>query len=229
MHLAVEARLGDDVRAIRLQRAAVVVQAHAGHPADQPVRDPRREPAHERCPGGPCRQPLTTSYPSSSFASRRGMSAGSFCRSPSIGMTMSPAAWSKPAAIAAVWPKLRRSLISLTRRPRPRAVRAAIGVVAASVVDDDDLVAPAERAERRRERVVERRDVVLLVVHGDDDRQIQHLARRGSMRPACRSWVSAAGLPWGVPPCDGPVCLKSRARSSRRSSTIGPRTWGTPS
>ena len=30
------------------------------------------------------------------------MSAGSFCRSPSIGTMTSPRAWSKPAAIAAV-------------------------------------------------------------------------------------------------------------------------------
>ena len=40
------------------------------------------------------------------------MSAGSFWRSPSIGTITSPVAWSKPAAIAAVWPKLRRSWIS---------------------------------------------------------------------------------------------------------------------
>ena len=36
------------------------------------------------------RQPLTMSYPSSSFARSTGMSCGSFCRSPSIGTMTRP-------------------------------------------------------------------------------------------------------------------------------------------
>ena len=61
------------------------------------------------------RQPLTTSKPSSNFASSSGISSGSFCKSPSIGMMMSPFAKSNPAIIAAVCPKLRRKCTTFTR------------------------------------------------------------------------------------------------------------------
>ncbi len=61
------------------------------------------------------RQPATTSKPRSSFSSIRGMSAGSFCRSPSRVATTWPRATSKPAAMAAVWPKFRRNLTTRTR------------------------------------------------------------------------------------------------------------------
>ena len=40
MHLAVEPRLLDDLRAVGLERAAVVVQADAGDASDEPVRHP---------------------------------------------------------------------------------------------------------------------------------------------------------------------------------------------
>ena len=59
-------------------------------------------------------QPETRSKPSSSFASRRGISAGSSWRSPSIVTTMSPCASSKPAWSAAALPKLRRSRTTRT-------------------------------------------------------------------------------------------------------------------
>src|SRR5262245_28041702 len=54
-------------------------------------------------------QPETRSKPSSSFASSRGISAGSSWPSPSIVTTMSPAACANPACSAAALPKLRRS------------------------------------------------------------------------------------------------------------------------
>ena len=43
------------------------------------------------------------------------MSAGSFCRSPSIVTNTSPADQSMPACSAGVWPKLRRIRTTLTR------------------------------------------------------------------------------------------------------------------
>ena len=61
------------------------------------------------------RHPLTTSYPSSSFARKLGISSGACCRSPSIDTSISPCAWSNPAASADVCPKFRRSLITSTR------------------------------------------------------------------------------------------------------------------
>ena len=54
-------------------------------------------------------QPETRSKPSSSLASRRGISAGSSWRSPSIVTITSPFAWANPAASAAALPKFRRS------------------------------------------------------------------------------------------------------------------------
>src|SRR6266571_3365317 len=48
------------------------------------------------------RHPLTTSYPSSIFSRRCGMSCGSFCRSPSRKTSTSPRLKSIPACTAAV-------------------------------------------------------------------------------------------------------------------------------
>ena len=68
VHLAVEPQALHDLGADRLQRAAVVVQVHAGGPRDEPVREPRGQPL---ATSGSCRcrrQPQTMSKPSSSFA-----------------------------------------------------------------------------------------------------------------------------------------------------------------
>src|SRR5919206_168193 len=46
------------------------------------------------------------------------MSAGSFCRSASMNTSTAPRAWSMPAAMAAVWPKFRRSWTMRARRSR---------------------------------------------------------------------------------------------------------------
>src|SRR5574340_230022 len=63
------------------------------------------------------RQPQTMSSSSaSSFSTSAGISAGSFCRSPSEVTTTSPRERSNPAANAAVCPKLRRNRTALTRR-----------------------------------------------------------------------------------------------------------------
>src|SRR6185437_12161951 len=48
VHLAVEAHALDDLSAIRLERAAVVVQLDARHPRDQSIGDARREVAAQR-------------------------------------------------------------------------------------------------------------------------------------------------------------------------------------
>ncbi|KER35817.1 hypothetical protein AL00_13825 [Sphingobium indicum F2] len=50
------------------------------------------------------RQPTTMSCPAWISSTMRGMSSGSFCRSPSMVTMMSPRAFWMPAAIAAVWP-----------------------------------------------------------------------------------------------------------------------------
>ena len=76
VHLAVEPQALHDLGADRLQRAAVVVEVHAGRPRDEPVREPRGQ---RSATSGSCRfrrQPQTMSKPSSSFASSAGMSRG---------------------------------------------------------------------------------------------------------------------------------------------------------
>src|SRR5439155_881709 len=78
---------------------------------DQEARATGSEAPQAEKVGGP----QTMSYPSSSLATRRGMSAGSFCRSPSEVMTISPREWSKPAEKAAVCPKFRRNRSTRTR------------------------------------------------------------------------------------------------------------------
>ena len=82
-------------------------------------------------------QPETRSNPSSSFASRRGISAGSSCRSPSIVTTRSPCASSNPAASAVALPKF----VAAARRAHSSS-RACSRVSAANV----------RRSSRRRRR-----------------------------------------------------------------------------
>ena len=129
------------------------------------------------------RQPQTMSSPaSSSSATMRGMSAGSFCRSPSAVTTRRPRAKANPAANAAVWPKLRRN--RMTRRCGSRDCSAAScveRVVRAAVVDDDDLVRPPAAHERRRQLVVETLDVGRLVEDRDDDRKLR--SHRAGIKP----------------------------------------------
>src|SRR3954468_9319043 len=60
-------------------------------------------------------RPLATSLPASTASTSRGMSSGSFCRSPSIVTTTSPRARARPACIAGCWPKLRLKRTARTR------------------------------------------------------------------------------------------------------------------
>ena len=96
MHLAVEPRLAHDLGAVRLQRAAVVVEADAGHAADQPVRDPRRQAPDEAVlpvpPPAADDVVALVDLLEQRARCRRGRSAG---RRPS-GRSTSPRAWSKP-------------------------------------------------------------------------------------------------------------------------------------
>ena len=84
VHLAVQLQRLDDLRAKHLQRAAVVVQPHAGRPRDQPVGDASTAGAARRTrPSGPSASRRRCRRPASSVATMLGMSRGSFCRSPS--------------------------------------------------------------------------------------------------------------------------------------------------
>ena len=117
------------------------------------------------------RQPQTMSRSSaSSFATSAGMSAGSFCRSPSEVTTTSPRERSKPAEKAAVWPKLRRRSTGRTRGiPRLEGEELLPRAVGAAVVHQHQLERAAGRRQGRGQLPVEVLDVLDLVVERDDD------------------------------------------------------------
>ena len=103
----------------------------------------------------------------------RGMSAGSFCRSPSAVTTSRPRANANPAANAAVWPKLRRK--RMTRRCGSRACSAASWSNVSSVLPSSMTMISYERPpriERGRQLVVEGLDVGRLVADRNDDRKL---------------------------------------------------------
>ena len=194
VHLAVEPDPFEHPAAVRLHRAAEVVERDAREPGDQAVGEPRGDLAGEEgVLAGRRRQPETTSKPSSSRSSSRGMSAGSFWRSPSIGTRIVPRARSSAAESAAVWPQLRRrkatrtcsgsrSWISRELRRRP---------VGRPVVDEDQLVAQRERAEDASSSAWSGLDVLDFVVDGDQDRQVERSRRRSRRGSGDRrsAWV----------------------------------------
>ena len=104
----------------------------AGHLADQPVAEQARHLADEEVilPLGPQAEDGVVALARACRAAS-GMSAGSFCRSPSMVTMTSPAEKSMPACRAADWPKLRRRRTTLTCTSRPASVSsAAEGAVA---------------------------------------------------------------------------------------------------
>ena len=152
--------------------------------------------------------PVTRSYPSSSFASSRGISAGSSCRSPSIVTTIVALDLAEPgvergrlADVAAEPddPDVRRARVE----PDERSVRS----VARAVVDEHDLPRLAALGERLGELVVEPLDGELLVTDGDDDRD--HAPERTPCVPSA---------PWPIP---SPSTTRSRTSSRARQPLPG--------
>src|SRR5215212_883525 len=103
------------------------------------------------------RRPLATSLPASTASTSRGMSSGSFCRSPSIVTISSPRARERPACIAGCWPKLRLKRITRTRGSLSWAARSF------------SYVPPVERGDEPAMQLV---DCTLLVQHRDHDRDV---------------------------------------------------------
>src|SRR4029077_3041055 len=102
MHFAVELQVFSDISPHRLQSASVIVGLTCV------VHEIRRLAIMEgrrRLKKGSCRlerQPHTRSLPFFNSPSKAGISFGSFCASPSMRTTMSPSAYARPAAMAAV-------------------------------------------------------------------------------------------------------------------------------
>src|SRR3954462_1239238 len=186
------------------------------------------------------RQPETTSAPASSRASSLPMSAGSFCRSPSIGTITSPRGAPMPAAHAAGrldagahrrgLPEVEAEADPPQLRPRGRHPgERSEGAVPRSVVDADDLVRPAELRQLAEELVQQRLDVLLFVEQRNDDGNLRVLHGRWITR-----WTPSHN-PTGVYPARLPVndsgCRESCAAGAPRYGaspgrpTAHPRCW----
>ncbi len=178
VHLAVQPRLADDLRAVRLQRAAVVVQPHARDAPDQPVRDARRQSPRETVL--PLLAPAGDDVVALVDLLEQGGDVGRVVLQVAVHRDDDRAA----RVVEAGGHRGRLSVVPAELdEPEPRVVgreraQARVGVVTASVVDDHDLPRPAERVQRLAERGVERFDVPLLVVHRDDDRDLGRLRER---------------------------------------------------
>ena len=155
----------------------------AGEPRDQAVGDPRRDLARDEgvlAVLPPARDDVVAARRARS--SSRGMSAGSFWRSPSIGMRISPRARSSAAdkrgGLAAVAPQEDDPhVLGVAPLDRLELRGRAVG---RAVVDEDQLVAHGQRPQDRVELGVQRLDVVDLVEDRDQDRQVDRSSSRRS-------------------------------------------------
>ena len=187
VELAVELHPLHDLGPVRLEAAVHVVQPDPRRPCPRRVLKifdgMRRVSGSRRF----VFQPETRSYPSSSLARSRGISAGSSCRSPSIVTTIV----SGGLAEARVE---RGGLAEVPAQPDDadvvvcvvQAGQRAERAVGRAVVDEDRLPRASVAGEGGRELVVEERDAALLVVDRDDDRDHDARVPRAA-GVACRS------------------------------------------
>ena len=154
--LGVDRQVLDQLAPEGLERAARVVDARRrSRSAIRRLASQRGQaPQHEAVLPVACASRRRCRSPARASRSERGMSAGSFCRSPSSVTTTSPRAWSKPAASAAVWPKLRRKRITRTRGSRAPQLAACARRLPSrrAVVDEEDLASAARGRSSARAR-----------------------------------------------------------------------------
>ena len=144
VHLAVEADAFQHPSAIGLERAAEVVQRHAGDPGHQPVGDPRGDlPAQRGRPADSSASPRRRRSPVRAFRAAGG------CR-PGRSGDRRPSARGSRLAPGRARPRGRRSGRSSARGTRPGRDRdraswiassSAGGAVDRAVIDEDQLVA----------------------------------------------------------------------------------------
>ena len=88
----------------------------------------------------------------------------------------SPEAWSKPAASAEVWPKLRRSLMTSTRLiDRGNLFHQLVGAVARAIVHQHQLKTLAHLLHHLLQARIEDGNVLLFVVKRNDNRILRHI------------------------------------------------------
>ena len=92
-----------------------------------------------------------------------------------MAMMYSPRAWSKPAARAEVWPKLRRRRTTVTRLSMAAISPSKLkGAVAGTVIDEHQLEGLAADLHDGLQAVVEIGDVLLLIMQGNHDGILGH-------------------------------------------------------
>ena len=173
VHLAVQLHRLHDLGAKHLQRAAIIVELHAGHLRDDPVGNHRRQPAADEsvlsvpAPPGDDVEPLReldhggdVPWIVLEIAIGRDDETAARVREPG----------GEARGLSEVAPEADDAQPRIThlerRQPIERLIRTA-------VVDDNDLVAAPEALERCRELFVQRRHVQRLVADRDDDRNIR--------------------------------------------------------
>ena len=137
------------------------------------------------------------------------MSRGSFCRSPSEVTMQRPRAWSKPAANAAVCPKLRRKRMT-RRRGSPACSRARISKLSSVLPSSTTMISYGrpQAVERVGELAVQLLERRRLVPDRDDDAQLEwhrgssiisHLSGARRRRASGPEQVAGRSRPRGTP------------------------------
>ena len=173
VHLAVQLQRLDDLRAEDLQRAAVVVQTHAGRPGDQAVRHHRRQPPRDErvlpvlAPAADDVLALIDQIDHARQVSR-------------IVLQIAVGGRDEPAARELESCRERRRLAEVppeANHPDARVLRLEIrqqreALVGAAVIDQDELVRTSPRLQRVGELAIEIGEVRGFVLDRNDDGEV---------------------------------------------------------
>ena len=180
VHLAVQLDVAQHVAPVGLQRAAVIVQAHAADGRDQPVGDPARQLAAELAvlPIAP--------PPGDDVAARVELAQKlSDVRRIILQIAVHRHDHVTPRRLDSGAHRRRLAKIETETddaqflSPRRVVLQLVEGAVAAAVVDTDDLVRPPELFQLGEELVQQRLDVVLFVEKRNNDGNLRPVHRAG--------------------------------------------------
>ena len=173
MHLTVQLHVGQDRAPVHLQRAPVVVQSHAGHRRDQPVRDPRGQLAR---PG----VVLALLAPSGHDVDRP-VGIEQLQQPGDLGRLVLQVAVQRHHDVApdVIEAGLKRGRLSVVadqqQRPEPRAIACQFGqhragIIGRTVVDQDQLEGPLRGSQRGLDPVDQLPQIRALVEDRNYDR-----------------------------------------------------------
>ncbi len=177
MHLAIEHQALREVVPVGLQRAAVVVQPHPGHPRDQPVGGDRRQAAAEARARPSLGAPSAHQVVALGEFGQQARDVGRIVLAVAVDCDHHVAGGLMQSADE------RRGLSRVAREPEYPDVRVASldraqdvdAAVGRAVVDEQHLVRHGGRAEHAREFLVQRSQVVPLVVERNNYREFHRV------------------------------------------------------